>query len=125
MTARPSNPGNSTTDDADEIVCQTMVRVNAEDYACLMAVGRPGEARAHIYARAVREAVIPPTIILRYRKAPLFPTWLEMGPMSPLAADTRGRMFLASGWEVEARSVAPRPLAPMWPDDDNDDQEDE
>jgi len=116
-----SNSRNS----APEIVAETMVRATPEDYACLMAVAKPGEPRAHTYLRAVREAVIPPTILLRYRKPPLFPAWMCMGPMSPLAANTRAQMFLASKWEVEVREVPGAMPAPLWPDDAGDDEEEE
>lgn len=121
MTVRPSNASNP----AAEIVVETMVRATPEDYGCLQAVARPGEPRAHTYLRAVRELVVPPTILLRYRKPPLFPTWMQMGPLSPMAADTRAQLFLASRWEIEVREVAGVMPGPAWPEDEDEAGEDE
>ena len=120
-----AGPKSNSSNSAPEIVSETMVRATPEDYACLMAVTKPGEPRAHTYLRVMREAVIPPTIILRYRKPPLFANWMQMGPMSPLAANTRALMFLASKWEVEVREVPGAMPAPLWPEDEDADGEDE
>lgn len=100
-----------------EIVAEVMVRLTAEDFGVLHSIQQPDEPRAHVYLRVAREAVMPPTILVRYRRAPLFPKWLVMGPLSPLTADFRGRALLRQGWEVEAEEVAPKPPAPLHPDD--------
>jgi hypothetical protein len=117
-----ADPKSNASNSAPEIVAETMVRATPEDYACLMAVARPGEPRAHTYLRAVREAVIPPTILVRYRHPPLFPNWMQMGPLSPLAANTRAQMFIASKWEVEVREVPGAMPAPLWPEDESDEE---
>jgi hypothetical protein len=108
---------------ATEFVAEVMVRLDAEDFGVLQAIQHPGEARAHAYLRVAREAVLPPTILLRYRKPPLFPAWLQMGPLSPLTADTRAQRFLAQRFEVEVVEVAPTGPAPAWPSDEPDDPE--
>ena len=100
-----------------DIVVETMVRGTAEDLGALQAVARPNEPRAQTYLRVVREAVLPPTILLRYRKDPLFPAWMTMGPLSPLAADERGRALLARGFTVELAEVEGRAPQPAWPED--------
>lgn len=100
-----------------EIVVETMVRGTAEDLGALHAVAHPNEARAQTYLRVVREAVLPPTIMLRYRKPPLFKDWLEMGPLSPIAADARGEQLLARKFEVQLAVVEPSGPRPAWPDD--------
>jgi hypothetical protein len=117
-----SNPSNSR-NSAPEIVCETMVRATAEDFGCLQAVARPGEARAHTYLRAVRELVLPPTWIVRYRKPPLVPDWCLMGPMSPLSAMTRAELFLGSGWQVELKEVPGAMPGPAWPEEEEEEEE--
>ena len=101
-----------------------MVRVSPENYGILREVGLPGEPSAHTYLRCARMCVMPPTIIVRYRKAPLFPQWLTMGPLSPESADFRGTMLASKGWEVEVSEVKGAMPGPAWPDDETTDDED-
>lgn len=110
---------------ATDFVTEVMVRLTAEDFGVLVSIQRPGEARAHAYLRVAREAVLPPTILLRYRKPPLFRDWLQMGPLSPLTADTRAQALIAQRFEVEAVEVAPRGPAPAWPSDEPEDRDPE
>jgi hypothetical protein len=107
-----------------EYVAQVMVRLTADDYGHLVHVALPNEPRAHTFVRVMREAVLPRTCLLEYRKAPLFPDWLRWGPHSPLAAEYRGRQLLASGFEVRVVEVEPTPPAPAHPEDDDDDNDD-
>lgn len=104
------------------------MRLTADDYGHFVHVALPGEPRAHTFVRVMREAILPRTCLLEYRKAPLFPEWMRWGPHSPLAAEMRGRQLLASGFEVRVVQVeapSPSPAAPEDEDEDTDDYEDE
>lgn len=80
-----------------------LVRLTAEDLQVLQAIQLPGEPRAHAYLRAARHIVVTPlTVMLRYRKAPMFKAWLEQGPMSVVDAELRGARLVSNGFEVEA-----------------------
>lgn len=107
-----------------EYVAQVMVRLTEEDYGCLQSVALPNEPRAHTFTRALRESLMPRTCLLRYRKAPLFPHWMDWGPHSPVAADVRGQHLLRSGFEVEVVMVDPPLPLPAHPDDDNESDDD-
>lgn len=100
-----------------EYAAEVMLRLTPEDFGVLQSIQLPGEPRAHAYLRVAREAVLPPSLLLRYRKPPLFPTWLTMGPLSPLQADARGKALLERGFAVELAEVEGRSPAPMWPED--------
>ena len=92
-----------------EWVATVLVRLTPEDLGALEAVGRSGEPRAHTFRRLAHEAVVPADTLIRYRKAPLLPAWLEQGPLSVTAAEERGRAMLARGFEVELHQVATSP----------------
>ncbi len=110
---------------AKDIVSEVMVRLTPEDYAVLQAIQLPGEPRAHAYLRAARLAVMPPTVVVRYRKDPLFPAWMQMGPLSPLDAEMRGKMLMDRGWTVEAMEVEARPIGRAWPEDEEQEEDDD
>lgn len=82
------------------------LNLDADDADALASCAKPGEPAAHTYLRLARENVMPHTIKLRYRKAPLFPDWMEVGPMSPITAVDRGEHLLRRGFEVETVQVA-------------------
>lgn len=107
---------------AREYAAQVMVRLTEDDFGYLVAVGLPGEPRAHTLLRCMKEAILPRTCLLRYRKAPLFREWMTWGPHSPLAAEQRGRQLLAGGFEVEVVHVEPPPPPAAHPDDLEDDE---
>jgi hypothetical protein len=85
------------------------VLCDEQDAANLDACALPGEASSHTYLRLAAESVLPRTIMLMYRKEPLFPDWMDMGPLSPLEADNRGNALIRKGFDVKVRAVAPKP----------------
>jgi hypothetical protein len=105
-----------------KIVCNVMVRLDAEEFGALGAVAKPGEVRPHTLIRCMREAVLPRDILLRFRMPPghkaykLFPNWMNQGPMSPADAIWRGEQLLRKGCEVETIQVEGVMPPPAWPD---------
>lgn len=113
-----------------EVVAEVMLRLTEEDFGALVAVQMPGESRAAAYLRVMRDAVVPATVKLRYRKAPLFPNWLGLttAPVGATTALMRMEVLKRGGWEVEYDEVEPPPPTPLHPDDlaeDDDEEEDE
>lgn len=96
---------------------KVLVKLTREDLGVLNEVGEAGEPLAHIYLRAAESLVVPKNIILRYRKAPLFPGWMTQGPLDPVTADMRSQRMIRSGFEVEAVEVPPLQPKPKWPED--------
>jgi hypothetical protein len=103
-----------------EWAAEIMVRLDADDYACLEAVMQqhPGTTRTEACRVALRNAVMPADVLLRYRRLPLFPTWMVWGPLTPLDAHQRGSRLLAQGFEVETVQVPPVKPRPLWPEED-------
>lgn len=94
---------------ADEV----RLLLTQEDVAVWETVALPGEPKAHTYLRVAREALPRASVVLRYRKAPLFPQWMQQGPMNPVAADQRGRHMLKQGFEVVAEQIEERFMVPL------------
>lgn len=91
--------------DAIEYPIAVMVRLDEEHFGLMHGVQGPGEPRAHVFLRLLREASMPPNTFLYYSKLPLFENEMRMGPLSPIAADNRGQKLMRQGWTVRVEVV--------------------
>lgn len=105
---------------------EILVRCDADDADALHACAKPGEPAAHTYLRLAREASLPPSVLLEYRKAPLFPDWMSWGKVSPITADDRARHLKAKGFDVRVTPTEltrPKSMINSTEDEDDDAQE--
>lgn len=96
-----------------DIVMNVMVRLDTDDAERLARAQLPGESRNATMLRLLKQGTgTDPHVLLWYRKAPHFPTWMSAGPYPVLLADERARAYALRGFQVDLRNPADPPPNP-------------